>query len=233
MPGPTHCATNIQQMSLKLRLAIRMVLVQLLVPAMMFLAAWTLRFWQGWVFTGIFLVFNLILVVYFGRRDPKLLERRMEHKEPRRQQKQFKMLWLPLWICTLVLPGLDYRFGWSVRLMGGVALWETVVSLVLIVVGWVVVFHVMRFNSYASAIVKVEEGQKVITDGPYRLVRHPMYTGFALMILGTPWALGSWVALIPALPLIPVLIFRLLDEERVLRRELPGYAEYCGRTASA
>jgi protein-S-isoprenylcysteine O-methyltransferase Ste14 len=217
-------------MSLKSRLAVRVVLVLPLLSALIFAPAGSLRFWQGWLFVGIFVVFNAIFVAYFYPRDPGLMERRLQNKEPRREQRQFKMLWVPLWLCTLVLPGLDYRFGWSVALLGGVPVWLTCVSLVLILSAWLLVFHVLRFNSFASAIVQVEAGQRVITDGPYRVVRHPMYTGFTLLILATPCALGSFVAFVPALLLIPVLVFRLLDEERVLRQQLSGYAEYCEHT---
>jgi protein-S-isoprenylcysteine O-methyltransferase Ste14 len=217
-------------MSLKFRLAVRVVLVPPLVAVLMFAPAGSFRFWQGWMFVGIFVAFNAVFVAYFYRRDPGLLERRLLNKEPRREQRQFKVLWVPLWLCTLVLPGLDYRFGWSVALLGGVPVWLTGVSLVIILSAWLLVFHVLRFNSFASAIVQVEAGQRVITDGPYRVVRHPMYTGFTLLILATPCALGSFVAFVPALLLIPVLVFRLLDEERVLRQQLSGYAEYCQHT---
>jgi protein-S-isoprenylcysteine O-methyltransferase Ste14 len=216
--------------NLKSRLALRVVLVLPLLAALMFAPAGSLRFWQGWIFIGIFVVCNAIFVAYFYRRDPRLLERRLQNKEPRREQRLFKMLWVPLWICTLALPGLDYRFGWSVAFLGGVTVWLTVVSDVIILSAWLLVFHVLRFNSFASAIVQVETSQRVIADGPYRVVRHPMYTGFAVLILATPFALGSYVAVVPALLLIPLLVFRLLDEERLLRQELAGYAEYCART---
>ncbi|SPE40820.1 conserved membrane hypothetical protein [Candidatus Sulfopaludibacter sp. SbA3] len=217
-------------MSLKSRLTLRLVLVLPMVVALMFAPAGSFRFWQGWVFVGIFVVFNAVFVAYFYRRDPQLLERRLKNKEPRREQRQFKMLWVPLWVGSLVLPGLDYRFRWSAALLGGVPVWLTGVSLVIILIAWLLVLYVLRFNSFASAIVQVEAGQKVITNGPYRVVRHPMYSGFVLMILATPGALGSYVAFVPALLLIPVLVFRLRDEERVLRQELPGYAEYCKHT---
>jgi protein-S-isoprenylcysteine O-methyltransferase Ste14 len=151
-------------------------------------------------------------------------------KEPRRDQRRFQLLLMPVLVCTLVLPGLDYRFRWSMALLGGVPLWLTGGSLVVILIAWLLIFYVFRFNSFASATVRVEAGQKVITDGPYRVVRHPMYSGFALMTLATPFALGSYVDLAPALLTIPLLVFRLRDEERVLRQELSGYAEYCEHT---
>lgn len=218
------------RMSLKSRLALRLVLVVPLVAALMFAPAGSFRFWQGWIFTAIFVAFSAAFVLYFYRRDRGLLERRLRAKEPRREQRIFKMFWVPLWIVTLTLPGLDYRFGWSLSLLGGVPVWLSGISFVILAVSWMLVFHVLRFNTFAAAIVQVEAGQKVITTGPYRIVRHPMYSGFVLMILSAPFALGSFVAVVPAVPLVPLLVFRLLDEERFLRRELPGYTEYCGRT---
>lgn len=212
-------------MSLKSRLALRVLLVMPLMAGLMFGPAGSFRFWQGWVFVGIFLAFTIVFATYFYRHDRGLLERRLQNREPRREQRQFKMLWVPLWLCTLTLPGLDYRFGWS-----AVPVWLSVFSFVIVLSGWFLVFHVLRFNSFASAIVQVEAGQKVITNGPYRVVRHPMYTGFILLILATPFALGSFLAFVPALLLIPVLVFRLVDEERVLRQQLPGYTEYCEHT---
>ena len=207
-----------------------MAVVLLLVGALMFVPAGSFRFWQGWVFLGMLAVMNTVFVIYFYRRDQALVERRLRNKEPRRAQKRFKIFWLPLWLGTLVVPGLDYRFGWSARLVGGMPVWLTSLACILVVVSWLLVFHVMRFNSFASAVVQVEAGQRVITDGPYRVVRHPMYTGIVLMGLATPLALGSWVAVVPALLLIPALVLRLLDEERALREELPGYIEYCQHT---
>ena len=217
-------------MSLKSRLGVRVAIMLPLVATLIFAPAGSFRFWQGWIFVGIFVLFTAVFITYFYRRDPGLLKRRLQNKEPRREQRQFKMLWVPLWVCALTLPGLDYRFGWSVNVVGSMPLWLTGVSWFIVVSAWLLVFQVLRVNTFASAIVQVDAGQSVITDGPYRLVRHPMYTGFAFMILATPFALGSYVALVPALLLIPVLVFRLRDEERVLRQELPGYAEYCEHT---
>jgi len=196
------------------------------VAAIMIAPAGSFGFWQGWALMGVFAVFSAIFIAYFARRDPKLLQRRLERREPRREQKLFKVFWIPLWLCALTLPGFDYRFGWSAS-VGGVPVAVTCVAWIGVVVSWLVVFEVMRFNSFASSIVRVEEGQKVITDGPYRVVRHPMYSGFVLMILATPFAMGSYVAAVPSVLLVPVLVFRLRDEEWMLRKELAGYVEYC------
>jgi protein-S-isoprenylcysteine O-methyltransferase Ste14 len=88
----------------------------------------------------------------------------------------------------------------------------------------------MKENSFASRTVQVEEGQRVISTGPYRLVRHPMYSGAVVMLLFTPLALGSWWALPGYLLVIPLIVLRLLHEEKMLCRELPGYSDYCLRT---
>ncbi len=217
------------QMSLKFRLTLRVALVIPLLLVLLIGPAGSLRFWQGWAFVAMFTVFSAIFCAYFYLRDRGLLERRLHTKETRPKQKQFKRVWVFLWTCTLVLPGLDYRFGWSAA-AGGVPLWLDWACIAIVAVSWLIVFQVMRFNSFASAVIQVETGQKVISDGPYRLVRHPMYSGFAVMILATPVAMGSYVALAPALLLIPVLVFRLLDEEHALCQELAGYAEYCEQT---
>lgn len=196
----------------------------------MFAPAGSFRFWQGWIYLGIFVAFSVAFCLYFYKRDPALLERRLQNREPRRVQRIFKLVWVPLWLCTLMLPGFDHRFGWSAALAGGIPAAISAIALAAIVVSWIIVIEVIRWNRFASSVVQVQAGQKVISDGPYRRVRHPMYSGFALMVLATPFALGSYVALAPAVLLMPVLLFRLRDEEQFLRQELPGYAEYCRRT---
>lgn len=215
-------------MSLRYRLAVRLVVVTVMVAAMTFAPAGSFHFWQGWMFLGVFTAFNCVFLAYFCRRDLKLVERRLANREPRREQKRFKILWVPLWAITLTLPGFDYRFGWSAT-VGGVPLAVTVAATAGVVAAWLLVFDVMRINSFASAIVQVEAGQKVITDGPYGVVRHPMYSGFILMILVAPLMMGSYVAMAPAVLLVPVLVFRLADEEKMLRKDLAGYKEYCER----
>ena len=217
-------------MSLKARLALRFAIVLPVCGVMMFAPAGSFRYWQGWIFLAVLVVFSSVFTGYFYRHDRKLLERRLENREPRKEQRLFRMVWVPVWLVTLMLPGVDYRFGWSERLLGGVPLWLMAICWLMVAAGWALVFVVMRFNSFASTVVRVEAGQKVISDGPYRMVRHPMYSGFALIILATPVALGSYVALAPAALNVLFLVFRLRDEERLLREELPGYSEYCEKT---
>ncbi len=217
-------------MTLGTKAILKSLMVMSLLAVLLFLPAGSLRFWQGWVFLAVVSSGALCPVLYLLRRDPRLLERRMQSKEKTSEQKLFKILWIPLWVGVVALPGLDYRFGWSRDSLGAVPLWLTLLAQALVLCGYFVVFQVLRANTFASATIQVEAGQRVISDGPYRIVRHPMYSGIVLMVLFAPLALGSYGALPISLLLIPVLVFRLVNEEKMLRQELAGYAEYCRRT---
>jgi len=132
----------------------------------------------------------------------------------------------------MALCGFDYRFGWSGAFLGRVPLWLVLTAQAILLASYFLVFRVMKTNSFASSVIQVEVGQEVISTGPYRLVRHPMYSAISLMVLATPLALGSYLALPLFLLLISLLVFRLLNEEKLLRQSLPGYVEYCRRTRS-
>ena len=146
----------------------------------------------------------------------------MRLKEKETTQKRIVGLSRIPFILGFLIPGFDYRFQWS-----DVPVLVVIIGNIMVFLGYWIVFLVFRENSYTSRIVEVEKGQKVITSGPYALVRHPMYTGIILMYLFTPVALGSWWALLifGFTPL--VLILRIFNEEELLKRELPGYKEYC------
>jgi protein-S-isoprenylcysteine O-methyltransferase Ste14 len=121
----------------------------------------------------------------------------------------------------LVFPVLDHRFGWS-----SVPASVSVLGDALIALAFLFIFFVFKENSYGASTIQIAEGQTVVSTGPYALVRHPMYAGALIMLIGTPLALGSWWGLFAVLLILPVLIWRLLDEERFLRQNLAGYAEY-------
>lgn len=196
--------------------------------AILFLSAWSLHYWQGWLFLGVFSTAVSAITLDLLHRDPALLERRLRAgagAEKERTQKIIQVVANIAFIALIIAPGVDHRFGWS-----RVPLWAVLAGDGLVAVGLYIVFLVFRENSYTSGIIEVASDQRVISTGPYRLVRHPMYAGAFVMILGMPLALGSWWGLLACLPLFGAIIVRLIDEERYLVRHLTGYAEYLHRT---
>jgi protein-S-isoprenylcysteine O-methyltransferase Ste14 len=188
---------------------------------MLFLPAGTLNYWEAWLYITVLFVPAFFMVQYLIRHDPALLERRMRMKEKEREQRVIIKLSYLYYLAIFLLPGFDKRFGWSDS-----PVWLTLTASALVILGYVFVMRVFRENSYASRIVEVEHGQKVIDTGPYALVRHPMYLGVTLLYVMTPLALGSYWSLIPALAIFPLLVARILNEEKVLANELAGYREY-------
>ncbi len=214
-------------MSLELRVALRIVVVLTALMAIIFLSAGTWNYWQGWAFLCVFIPPPTLLFLYFMRFDRGLIERRMRGRETVPEQKRLILVIGLLFFGAFLLPGFDHRFGWSRRLVGDVPVWVTVVAMALTAAGFMLIFWVMRVNSFAGRTIQVDEGQKVISTGPYAWVRHPMYLGCVVFATAVPLALGSWVAL-PVFALqIPFYMLRLLNEEKVLRTELPGYTDYC------
>ena len=210
--------------SLCTRIAVRLLLFFPVVGILLFLPAGTLNYWEAWVFIAVFFACNLALTAYLVFKDPKLLERRMKvgpAAERTMTQKIIALLAFVFFAATAVVPALDHRFGWS-----DVPASVVVLGNLLIIVSYFGYYRVVRENTYAAAAIQVEEGQKVISTGPYAIVRHPMYSAALIMSLGIVLALGSWVGLLSLVPGIPVVVWRLLDEERFLRKDLPGYAEY-------
>jgi protein-S-isoprenylcysteine O-methyltransferase Ste14 len=201
--------------------------VQLLVclAALLFLPAWTVHFWQAWVYLFLFAACSASITVYLWNRDRALLERRVSAgpaAEKEKTQKLIQTLASLAFCAELIVPALDHRFSWS-----RVPTFAVIAGDVLVIAGFLVVLLVFKENSFAAATIGVVSDQKVIATGPYAIVRHPMYAGALVMLLGTPLALGSWWGILAVLPMTLVLALRLLDEERFLSKSLPGYAEYC------
>jgi protein-S-isoprenylcysteine O-methyltransferase Ste14 len=200
----------------------------LAMAVMLFLPAWTLHYWQAWLFLIVFSAICVAGTLYFIKHDPVLVERRLAGGPSAEKEPSQKIIMTAASVCIVLLyvvPGLDRHFGWSHVPPAVVVLGDIGVLL-----GFLGIFRVFKENSYASATVEIGKEQRVIDTGPYALVRHPMYT-FALLMFGaTPLALGSFWALLLIIPLVGVLAWRLLDEERFLVRNLPGYAAYRERT---
>ena len=185
------------------------------------LPAGTWNYWQGWMFLATLLVPMLISTAYLIKNDPPLLERRLRMREKERAQQKIIGVLAFYFLLAFALPGFDARFGWS-----NVPPMISILANGLVFAGYLITFWVLTVNSYLSRTVEVDTGQKVITTGPYAIVRHPMYFGVALLYIASPLALGSYWAVLPALMILPLLAARIRNEEDVLLRELAGYAEY-------
>jgi len=200
-------------------------LVLILVMAtLLFIPAWTLAYWQAWVFLSVFSVSSLAITLYLMIRDRKLLQRRMsggpaaEEQPAQRVIMSFASL---AYIGLIIVPALDHRLAWS-RMPAVVS----VVGDVFVALGFLAVFFVFKENTFSSATIEATSDQRVISTGPYAMIRHPMYAGGLVLLLGIPIALGSWWGLLLFAAVIPAIIWRLIDEERFLARNLSGYAEY-------
>jgi protein-S-isoprenylcysteine O-methyltransferase Ste14 len=199
----------------------------LVMASVVFAVAGTLRYWQAWTFLALYFAASLAITLYLIKKDPALLARRMSggpfaEKEP--AQKLIMSATSLGFIGLLVLPAIDHRLGWS-----GLPGWAVIAGDVIMLLGWLGIFFVFRENSFASATIESAADQPVISSGPYAWVRHPMYAAALVLLLGIPLALGSIWGVLIVLALVPVLIWRLMDEERFLVDHLPGYREYQGR----
>ena len=192
-----------------------------ILAAIFFLSAGTWNYWQAWLYMAVLLIPMAFVVGYFLKKDPALLERRLRMKEKEARQKAIIIWSYPVFIAAFLLPGFDRRFGWS-----AVPPWLVIVADIIVLAGYGLFFLVMRENRFLSRVVEVDPGQTVIRTGPYAVVRHPMYAAIIPLYFFSPLALGSYWALVPAAAIPLILIARIANEEKVLARELAGYAEY-------
>lgn len=193
----------------------------LMVGALLFLPAGTLRYPGGLLFTALLFVPMLLLGAVLFLKAPELLEKRLQSKEKESAQKGVIALSLFMFVGGFVLAGLDFRFGWST-----VPLWVTITAAVLLLLSYALYAEVMRENAYLSRTVEVQEGQKVVDTGLYGIVRHPMYAVTTLLFLSIPLVLGSWIAFAVFLVYPVLMVLRIKNEEKVLAEGLPGYREY-------
>ena len=192
-----------------------------MVGALIFLPAGTLAYPNGWLFVAVLFIPILWLGVILFFKSPELLRRRLDGKEKEGAQKRVVGVSALMFLAGFIVAGLDFRFGWS-----RVPTWAIIVASVVLLLSYVLYVEVMRENTYLSRTVKVEEGQKVVSTGLYGIVRHPMYAVTIWLFLSIPIVLGSWYAFICFLPYPIIIIVRLLNEEKLLVKELDGYAEY-------
>jgi protein-S-isoprenylcysteine O-methyltransferase Ste14 len=179
-------------------------------------------YWRGWLFWIVFSLCSLTVTIYFLQHDPALVERRLHARAEKEESQQIIRLILSVVMIPLfVLPALGDRFGWS-QLPASVA----VVANAVVALGFAIIFLTFKANSHAAAIIDVAPDQRVVSTGPYAIVRHPMYLGATLLLLATPFALGCVWAIIFAVIAVGALVWRLLEEERYLSQHLPGYDDY-------
>jgi protein-S-isoprenylcysteine O-methyltransferase Ste14 len=207
------------------RVSVRLWVVQAVV---LFLCAGTARFVEGWLFVALQVATMTAGNLFLLRNDPALLERRLtieETGETEAPQRRIIAMLRILGLAILVVAGLDHRFGWS-------SVPPLVVAAASLVqcAGAAVIILVFRENTFGSSIIEVAANQRVVSTGPYRLVRHPMYSGTLLLGVAAPLVMGSYVAALAIVPTIVLLAARILHEERFLSERLEGYAAYLKQT---
>lgn len=192
-----------------------------LVFALLFWPAGTFGYFNGWLFMGLLFVPMLILGIVLLIKAPALLEKRLRSKEKEGAQKCIVAAAALLFIAGFAVAGLDHRYGWS-----SIPLPIVIAASVVLLASYGLYGEVMRENAYLSRTVEVQKNQRVIDTGLYGIVRHPMYSVTVWLFLSIPVVLGSWWALLCFAPYVPVIIVRIINEEKVLTEGLCGYSEY-------
>lgn len=215
----------------KLKLAFRAILnsfiLLLILGVCFFLGKGDFNYKQAWIYIGLFYSMMFCFMVYMVIKDPELLERRLQRKEERQTQKWYIMIANFMILGIYLLPGLEQRFLETYLNMPN---WIWISADIIFALSYIWFTWVLRTNSFAARTVRVEEKQKVITTGPYKIVRHPLYLGAFIMFSITPLCLGSYLGLFSIPFLVIVLVMRTLDEEEMLKEELDGYTDYMKKT---
>ncbi len=200
----------------------RLILSVPVMGIMLFLPAGTLDYWEAWLFLIVLFTPVLLVFRYLLKNDPDLLMKRLQVGERDPAQKKVMGIGIVSLFIAFIVPGLDQRFSWS-----EVPVLIVIMADIAVLTGYYLFFLVLKENSYASRIIEVSENQKVISTGPYSVVRHPMYFSILIIYIFSPLALGSyWAALALAVITPAILIYRIHHEEKILIKELPGYEAY-------
>lgn len=203
-----------------------LVITSVLIGLTLFLPAGTINYWQAWIYLVVVAVSSVLLTLYLTK-DPVLLESRTKYGPTAEQRPIQRIIVMCLAfpaIAAFIVPGLDRRFGWS-----SVPSWLSMAGELLIVLSLWMVYRVFKENSFGSATVEIVKGQRVISTGPYAIVRNPMYSSAAVYFVAMSLALGSYWGLIASVLTIVGLVWRLVDEEKFLAKSLPSYKEYCAK----
>ena len=192
-----------------------------IIGILLFVPAGSFGFWQGWLLMGILFVPMFVAGLIMMKRSPDLLRKRLSTKEEQSEQKTVLLLSGFMFIAAFVVAGLNFRFGWLT-----LPNWIPILFAVVFLLAYALYAEVMRENAYLSRTVEVQENQQVVDTGLYGIVRHPMYMTTLLLFLSMPLVLGSVISFLIMLLYLPIITKRMRNEEQVLAKGLPGYAEY-------
>jgi len=192
---------------------------------MFFVPAGTIYYWQAWIYLILMFFVAGAISIYLFRHDKAVIERRMRLKEKEEPQKKIIKIGSVFYLILFIVPGLDFRYGWS-----QVPFEVIVLADAIFLFGYYLFFLTLKENPYAARTIEVEKDQRVVTTGPYAIVRHPMYSAVLLIMFITPLCLGSYWGMLATIPMFPLIVFRILNEEKVLAENLPGYREYLKKT---
>ena len=193
----------------------------LIVGFLLFIPAHSFKYCNGWLFMGLLFIPMFIAGIILMIKNPELLKKRLNAKEKEFEQKQIILYSGLMFISGFIIAGLNYKYNW-IQLPNIVV----IISSILFIIAYILYAEVLRENTYLSRTIEVQENQKVIDTGLYRLVRHPMYAVTIVLFLTIPLILGSIISFLIFL-LYPILIAkRIKNEEMVLERDLKGYSEY-------
>jgi protein-S-isoprenylcysteine O-methyltransferase Ste14 len=213
--------TNINVRKLSVIVFCRFISGLIILGLLFFIPAGTTAYWEAWAYMSILFIPGFFATLFFLIQDPRLVILRMKTKEKEEKQKTI-MNWFYIFLfITFLIPGFDKRFGWS-----SVPLWMIIGADIIVLAGYALFVIVLWENRHASRIIEVDQGQEVVTTGMYAIVRHPMYLSISIMYAFSPLALGSYLAMIPSVFMLFVLIARIRNEEELLIRKLHGYKEY-------
>ena len=192
-----------------------------MVGALIFLPAWSFAYVEGWIFMGILFIPMFVAGIVMMFKSPDLLKSRLSAKETEKEQKLVIGLSLLMFIGAFVVAGLNFRFKWL-----EMPFWSVILAACIFIAAYIFYAEVLRENAYLSRTIEVQEGQKVVDTGLYGVVRHPMYMVTLVLFLSMPFVLGSLFSFFIMLVYIPIIVVRIINEEKFLEKELNGYTEY-------
>lgn len=207
---------------------VRFIIMYIMIALTLFLPAGTIFWLQGWIYIILMIVFSTSFITYLTKKDPELLKARAKTKTTESWDKKILIFSTPAFLMMYILPGFDaVRFQWSI-----VPLYLNIIGFIGMILALIFFFLVSRENTYLSRVVEIQEerGHKVITSGPYRIVRHPMYLAVIVLYISHCLALGSLFSLIPCAIVILTIILRIIHEDKMLQEQLEGYKEYAQKT---